>query len=53
MDIIEEHILIRETIGYETLNKIDVCDIPTIISFLRIIDNYVKMKNKIKNENIS
>ena len=47
--IIEEHIIIRETIGYDALKEIDVQDIPQVLSFLKIVHNYIKM-NKIKNK---
>jgi hypothetical protein len=44
IDIIEEHIIIRETIGYEKLSKLPVEDIPVIIKALKILHNYNKMK---------
>ena len=43
-EIITEHIIIRETIGYDALKEIDVHDIPKVLSFLRIVHNYIKMK---------
>jgi hypothetical protein len=43
-DIIEEHIIIRGTIGYKELSKVPVMDVPKIISFLRIVHNYLVMK---------
>jgi len=43
-EIIDEHIIIRETIGYEALNDIPVADIPQVLSFLKIVFNYKKMK---------
>ena len=51
--LIEKHTLIRETIGYKALSEIPLKDVPQVLSFLRIIQNYIKMKNIIKNENIS
>jgi len=50
IEIIEEHIVIRETIGYEALNEIPVENIPQVLSFLRIVHNYIKMK-KINGKN--
>ena len=44
LQTIEEHILIRNTIGYDVIKDIDVCDMPNVIRFLRIIDNYLKMQ---------
>lgn len=49
IDIIDEHIIIRETIGYDKLNEIDVIDIPEVLNFLKIVHNYMKM-NEIKNK---
>ncbi len=43
-DIIEEHIIIRETIGYKELNDVPVENIPKVLSFLRIVHNYLIMK---------
>ena len=44
IDIIDEHIVIRETVGYEILNQVDVIDVPTVIDFLKIVYNYSRMK---------
>lgn len=41
---IESHILIRETVGYEVISKIDVFDLPGVLEFLQIVSNYIKMK---------
>jgi hypothetical protein len=43
LEVIEQHILIRDTVGYELLEKIDVYDMPNFLSFLKIVDNYNKM----------
>lgn len=46
MDIlqtIDEHLLIRETVGYDVINQIEVWDLPNILSFLKIVNNYNKM----------
>lgn len=45
LQIIDEHILIREMCGYDIIDKIDVLDIPQVIQFLNICNNYLKMKN--------
>jgi len=45
IELIEHHILIRETIGYELLSKIDVFDISCVMKFLKIVNNYTNMKN--------
>ena len=49
---VEHHTIIRETIGYKELEKIDVQDIPKVMEFLTIVYNYLKM-NKLQNETIS
>ena len=46
-EIIDEHIIIRETIGYEALNDIPVADIPQVLSFLKIVFNYKKWEKKL------
>jgi hypothetical protein len=45
LDLIEEHIIVRETVGYEVLNNIVIEDIPEVIKFLKIIYNYKRMSN--------
>lgn len=45
LDLVEEHIIIRETVGYEVLNNIEIEDIPEVIKFLKIIYNYKRMTN--------
>ena len=45
LDLIEEHIIVRETVGYEVLNNIEIEDIPEVIKFLKIIYNYKRMTN--------
>ena len=49
LDIIDEHIIIRETVAYEFISGIDVVNLPEVIKFLRIVHNYERMK-KIKDE---
>lgn len=45
LDLIDEHIIIRETVGYEFLNGIELCDIPEVMKFLKIVYNYKKIKS--------
>lgn len=45
LDQIDEHIIIRETVGYEFLKDIELHDIPEVIKFLKIIYNYKKINN--------
>lgn len=49
LDLIDEHQIIRETVGYEFLNSVELCDIPEVMNFLKIIYNYKKIKH-IENE---
>ena len=44
-NLIDDHLIIRETVGYEFLNKVPLEDIPEVMKFLRLIFNYTKMKN--------
>jgi hypothetical protein len=52
LDLIDEHEVIRETVGYEFLNNVELVDIPEIIGFLKIVYNYKKINNltKLTNE---
>jgi len=43
LDIINEHIIIRETIGYDGIKDVDLVDIPEVLKFLKIVHNYNKM----------
>ena len=44
-DLVYNHLIIRETVGYEFLNKVPLEDIPEVMKFLRLIFNYTKIKN--------
>jgi len=44
LDIIDEHIIIRETVGYEIISKVELCDLPPVLDFLKIVNNYLRMK---------
>lgn len=43
LDQIDEHQIIRETVGYEFLKDIELHDIPEVMKFLKIIYNYKKI----------
>jgi len=43
LQTIDEHILIRETVGYDVIKDIDVFDMPQVLQFLKICQNYTKM----------
>jgi hypothetical protein len=49
LDQIDEHLIIRETVGYEFLNYVELYDIPEVMKFLKIVYNYKKIKH-IENE---
>jgi len=56
LNIIDEHIIIRETIGYEGIKDVEVYDLPEVLKFLKIVYNYQKMvnlENKSNDENNS
>lgn len=42
-----DHLIIRETVGYHCISKIELEDIPDVMEFLKIVFNYVKMKTLI------
>jgi len=48
LEIIDEHIIIRETVGYDFLKGIEVSDLPQVIDFLKIVYNYNRMTQKLK-----
>ena len=50
IDIIDEHLIIRETVGYEILNQVPIEDMPKVMEFLKILYNYNRMKRVAKEE---
>ena len=48
LELMDEHIVIRDTIGYEGIKDIEVYDLPQVIEFLIIVWNYTKMCNILK-----
>jgi hypothetical protein len=52
LDLIDEHEVIRETVGYEFLNNVELVNIPEVMGFLKIVYNYKKINNltKLTNE---
>jgi len=47
LQIIDNSIAIKETIGFKFLDGIDVIDIPNVIKFCNIVYNYMKMSEVI------
>ena len=47
LEIINQHDTIRETVGYEFISKVELYDLPSVMSFLEIVHNYMKMKKLI------
>lgn len=43
LDLINEHQVIRETVGYDFLKDIELHDVPEVIQFLKVVYNYKKM----------
>jgi len=50
IDIIDEHLIIRETVGYEVLNQVPIEDMPKVMEFLKIVYNYNRMKRVVGEE---
>ena len=48
IEIIDEHIIIRETIGYDGIKDVEFWDLPGVLQFLKIVYNYQKMVNLVK-----
>jgi|APGre2960657404_1045060.scaffolds.fasta_scaffold69568_3 hypothetical protein len=51
LDIIDQHLIIRETVGYEILNEVPIEDMPKVMEFLKIVYNYNRMK-KVTGDNM-
>jgi len=43
IELVDEHIIIRETVGYDLISKVELCDLPDVINFLKIVNNYMRM----------
>jgi hypothetical protein len=48
LEIIDQHMIVRDTIGYDGIKNIEVYDLPQVIEFLTIVWNYTKMSNIMK-----
>jgi hypothetical protein len=48
--IIDEHRIIRDTIGYDGIKEIPLIDIPQVLHFLKVVDNYQRLKRIEKKE---
>ncbi len=44
LDIIDQHLIIRETVGYDVLKDVAIEDMPTVMKFLKIVYSYNRMK---------
>ena len=44
LDIIDHHLFIRQTVGYEVLSQVPIEDMPKVMEFLKIVYNYNRMK---------
>ena len=51
LDIVNEHVAIRKTTGYEILDKVSIVDMDQVIKFLIIATNYINMQEALRNEN--
>lgn len=50
LQTIDEHLYIRETVGYDIIKEVPLEDLPTVISFLKIVYNYNRMKEVLEKE---
>ena len=48
LELMDEHIVIRDTIGYKGIENIEVYDLPQVIEFLTVVWNYTKICNVAK-----
>jgi hypothetical protein len=52
LQIIDEHDIIRETVGYDGIKDVELWDLPAVLQFLKIVYNYQKLKRIENEENI-
>ena len=45
LEIIDQHNVIRETVGYRFISKLELHDIPQVLNFLRVVYNYSRMRD--------
>lgn len=50
--IVNEHQIIRDTVGYDGIKEIDTVDMSQVMDFLQIVWNYTKMYSILKDEKI-
>ena len=43
LQTIDEHMIIRETIGYDVISEFEIHDLPVVLDFLKVVWNYRKM----------
>lgn len=43
LQTVREHMVIRETCGYDTIAKAPIEDLPKVLEFLNIAYNYMKL----------
>lgn len=43
LQIIEKHLIIRETIGYDFFKTIEIENVLHVLDFLKIVNNYEKI----------
>lgn len=48
---IDEHRVIRDTIGYDQLKNVSLEDMPNVLKFLKIVDNYNRIHRLTKDHN--
>ena len=53
LQIINNSIAIKETIGFKILDEFEVVDIPNVIKFCNIVYNYLKMSEVNEREKIT
>ena len=52
IETINQHTVIRETIGYEGIKDIEIYDLPQVLDFLKVVYNYQRMQKLIEDEHI-
>lgn len=45
LQIIDEHMIIRDTVGYDGIKDVELWDLPAVLQFLKIVNNYMRMQN--------
>ena len=53
INIVDEHDIIRETVGYDGIKDVELWDLPEVLRFLKVVYNYQRMNRLIEKNEIN